>query len=493
MNSVKNEKFYVSKTRSEYRDEKEKKDVEKATNKKRRLVLIIFILVLVLFFIIAFNILFRPSIILKGSRKVTINYQEQYKEKGYTAKYLGKNVTDDVKTSGKVNSNKLGIYELKYSIKKNIFTKTITRIVEVKDLSEPEIILDGGKKVSVCPYDEYKETGYKAIDNYDGDLTKKVNVKKDKTKYVYEVSDSSGNKAKISRKITYEDNEKPNITLKGGNKIYTFINEPLDDPGVNVTDNCDKEIASKIKVSSGVDTKKLGVYKILYVVVDKSGNKTEVEREVEVIEKGKNGTIYLTFDDGPQEGTTNVILDILKKYNVKATFFVINIGPDSLIKREFDEGHTVALHTATHDYGYVYSSVDNYFSDLNTISKRVEKITGEKSMIIRFPGGSSNTISRKYSSGIMTTLTNEVHKRGYKYYDWNISSGDAGGVKTADGVYNTVISQLSKDRVNMVLFHDIKPYTRDALARIIEYGKNNGYTFDKITTKTDEIHQRVNN
>mgnify|MGYP003310902239 CR=1 FL=1 len=88
----------------------------------------------------------------------------------------------------------------------------------------------------------------------------------------------------------------------------------------------------------------------------------------------------------------------------------------------------------------------------------------------------------------------EVLNRGYKYYDWNISSGDAaGGSPTPTQIKNNVVNGLRKDRINMVLMHDIKTYTRDALRDIIRYGKANGYTFEKITMDTDMITQRVNN
>ena len=153
----------------------------------------------------------------------------------------------------------------------------------------------------------------------------------------------------------------------------------------------------------------------------------------------------------------------------------------------------MALHTASHNYSYIYSSVDNYYSDLYSVRERVKRLTGKDADIIRFPGGSSNTISRKYSEGIMSILTSDVLKRGFRYYDWNLASGDAGEFHTADEVYHYVISHLSKERINVVLMHDIKPYTRDALRRIIQYGKENGYVFNKITSKTEMLTQRVNN
>ena len=94
----------------------------------------------------------------------------------------------------------------------------------------------------------------------------------------------------------------------------------------------------------------------------------------------------------------------------------------------------------------------------------------------------------------MTRLTQELVNRGYKYYDWNLSSGDAeGGSPSPDKIYNNVVNSLRQGRVNMVLMHDIKTYTRDALRNIIKFGKNNGYRFEKITMDTEMITQRVNN
>ena len=245
--------------------------------------------------------------------------------------------------------------------------------------------------------------------------------------------------------------------------------------------------------SGSVDTNSSDDQTLTYTVEDKAHNKTEAKRKIKMVRRDSPGTIYLTFDDGPNNGTTNVILDILKEENVKATFFVTGKGPDELIKREYDEGHTVALHTFSHSYPTVYQSVDAYFNDLTKVHDRVAAITGYDSRIIRFPGGSSNTVSRHYQEGLMTTLTKEVLEKGYYYYDWNISSGDAGEYKDARSIINQVTRSLSKERTNMVLMHDIKPYTRDALREIIKYGKENGYHFDKITPGTKMIRQKVNN
>lgn len=310
---------------------------------------------------------------------------------------------------------------------------------------------------------------------------------------IYEVEDKAHNKTSVTRKIQVGDKRKPTIELTGGDIVFSYIGEAYVEPGYKATDNCDGDITGMVITSGSVDINNSNDQVLTYTVEDKAHNKTEAKRTIKMVRRDSPGTIYLTFDDGPNYGTTNVILDILKEENVKATFFVTGKGPDELIKREYDEGHTVALHTFSHNYQTVYQSVDAYFNDLTKVHDRVASITGYDSRIIRFPGGSSNTISRHYQEGIMTTLTKEVIEKGYYYYDWNISSGDAGEYKDSSSIINQVTRNLSKERTNMVLMHDIKPYTRDALREIIKYGKENGYHFDKITTGTKMIRQKVNN
>ena len=164
-----------------------------------------------------------------------------------------------------------------------------------------------------------------------------------------------------------------------------------------------------------------------------------------------------------------------------------------MIKRIYDEGHTVALHTASHDYSYVYSSVDNYFNDLNKVANRVKNITGVDAKIIRFPGGSSNTVSRNYSNGIMSTLTGMVLDKGYRYFDWNVDAMDASSARSSSDVFYNVTGHLSGSRANVVLMHDTKAITRDALRDIIKFGKDNGYSFSKITMDTYMVRHSVNN
>jgi len=205
------------------------------------------------------------------------------------------------------------------------------------------------------------------------------------------------------------------------------------------------------------------------------------------------GVVYLTYDDGPGD-YTNALLDVLKKYDVKATFFVTSRGADDVIRREYDEGHTVALHTWSHNYAYVYSSMANYFADLQQISDRVKNITGVESKLIRFPGGSSNTVSTRYDgrTRIMSKLTREVEARGYQYFDWNVDSDDAGRANSSDVVYANVINRL-KPGPNVVLQHDIKPYSVEAVERIIQWCNDNNYVFEPLTSDSPTVHHGVNN
>jgi peptidoglycan/xylan/chitin deacetylase (PgdA/CDA1 family) len=132
---------------------------------------------------------------------------------------------------------------------------------------------------------------------------------------------------------------------------------------------------------------------------------------------------------------------------------------------------------------------------MNAIGDRIERITGQRTDVIRFPGGGSNTVSRHYNTGIMTVLAKDVEEKGYNYVDWNVDSRDAepAVTKTSDDVYNNVVNQLSKYRGNVILMHDIKKTTAGAIESIVKYGINNGYKFDVLTKDTGICHHRVAN
>lgn len=204
---------------------------------------------------------------------------------------------------------------------------------------------------------------------------------------------------------------------------------------------------------------------------------------------------YLTFDDGPSDNTLK-ILDILKKANAKASFFVIGTAKLDYIKRIHAEGHTVALHANNHDYSKIYKSEKAYFDDLNKLSNKVKNLIGIEPKIMRFPGGSSNTISKDYNRGIMTRLTKQVQQKGYTYVDWNVDSNDATGNNVPKTKILNSIKSSSRGKGDIcVLMHDTaaKKTTVEALPEIISYLRAQGYHFEALTTESPVFHHGVNN
>ncbi len=207
-------------------------------------------------------------------------------------------------------------------------------------------------------------------------------------------------------------------------------------------------------------------------------------------------TVYLTFDDGPSENTQPV-LDILDRYGIKATFFVTGMHPNyfPMIATCYKAGHTIGMHTYSHDYSDVYASVDAYWADLNKIAGVVRDQIGYVPCFIRFPGGSSNTVSANYTLGIMSELSQEVVAEGYQYFDWDASCGD-GAEHTADELVDATIADTSYDYQSIVfLMHDgtDKESTVEALPRIIEYFKSEGYEFAPIDRTTRVPHHGIGN
>jgi len=184
-----------------------------------------------------------------------------------------------------------------------------------------------------------------------------------------------------------------------------------------------------------------------------------------------------------------------KKYGVKATFFVTNEDPDyqDMIAKEAEAGHTVAIHSASHDYPKIYQSTDAYMADLYEMNDIIKAQTGKSASIIRFPGGASNTVSADYCKGIMTQLVSLVEASGFQYCDWNVSSGDAGETKDTNQVVENVVSGIQKHKVSVVLQHDIKGFSVNAVERIIQWGLSEGYTFLPLTTSSPMVHHGINN
>ena len=443
-----------------------------------------------------------------GDRELTLEYGQSYEQPEITASFYGSRLQTQpvdvpVTISGQVDTGRLGTYMQKYIAQYNGCEGTAYRRVHVVDTQAPVITLTVNPEKVTLPGETYEEEGFTATDNHDGDVTHLVKRDVSKSKIVYTVSDTSGNVTTVERVIVYEDPEPPVLKLKGKDAITLRVGQSYQEPGYSAEDNCDGNLTGKVTVSGSVDTSKSGIYCLTYSVSDSRGNKTTKYRTVSVLSESTvtppsvvypaGKTIYLTFDDGPSAHTGR-LLDVLKKYNVKATFFVVN-RPSyySLVKRAHQEGHTVAIHAKSHTYKKIYASPQAYYTDLYAMQEIIKNLTGETTTMFRFPGGSSNRVSKKYCKGIMTFLTQELVNKGFQFFDWNVDSNDAGGAKTADKVFQNVISGVSKQNYSVVLQHDTKGYSVDAVERIIVWGLENGYTFRALEPNSPGCHHHLNN
>lgn len=221
---------------------------------------------------------------------------------------------------------------------------------------------------------------------------------------------------------------------------------------------------------------------------------TQAQPEETSVEEENSKIVYLTFDDGPSSNT-NAILDILKEYNVKATFFV-NGKTDEIskegYKRIVEEGHTLAMHSYTHVYKEVYASKEAFLEDVYRLQNYLFDLTGTKPIYYRFPGGSSNTISEMD----MQIFIQALHEEGMEYFDWNVANGDGGNKElTTDQILTNVWNDIPKYEHSMILMHDSvqKGFTVEALPEMIKQLQEAGYTILPIDDTTPLIqHIRDN-
>ena len=389
--------------------------------------------------------------------------------------------TDDVTTKEKIDTSKLGektfhyVYKNKeYQGKYTVIDKTAPVLTLKTYQTDTNEELSAESFVESCQDDSKVTYSISKTNNKEGESTVEITA-----------TDSYGNSTtETTTVVRVADTEAPNVAsiapiinvLKGDSFDY--------EADLGVTDNMDAN--PKVECSTKVDFDTPGTYELNYTITDRSGNSTTATQTINVIDGTEETAkvVYLTFDDGPSSDVTPQILDTLKKYHAKATFFVIGTAVSAnpeMLQREYDEGHSIGLHSYTHDYA-IYTSQDTYFSDLNAIADAVNDVLGYKSNIIRFPGGSSNTISANYSTGIMSALVDAVEEKGYEYYDWDVGSGDASG----DGVdTSTIIANATSGTADQmtILFHDTsaKQTSADALATVIEYYESQGYVFLGLT------------
>lgn len=427
------------------------------------------------------------SLYLQGESVMAVEVGDTFDDPGAKAEsydWLRGERVASVRCQGTVDTATAGIYELTYEAEFHGIVRTASRQVHVVESLDPVITLQSNPEAYTLPGAEYVEEGYTATDWFDGDITHLVQRTVEDGKVLYTVTSSSGRSTTLERTIRYSDPTAPELILNEGDAITVYAGQPFQDPGFTATDNVDGDLTAQVEVNGYVDVHALGDYELTYTATDNWGNTTSAKRTVTVVPKDPNKVIYLTFDDGPGPYTEK-LLNVLEEYGVKATFFLVNTDYIYLAERMAADGHSVGIHSINHNFSQIYSSDEAYFEDLYGMQAILEEYTGQTTYLFRFPGGSSNTISKRYSKGIMSRLTVSTQEAGFRYFDWNVDSRDASiednAAASADDVYHNVVSGISTRKSSIVLMHDIKGFSVAAVERIIIWGLSHGYTFLRLT------------
>ena len=214
------------------------------------------------------------------------------------------------------------------------------------------------------------------------------------------------------------------------------------------------------------------------------GENKEAARDADIERKELTKTAFLTFDDGPSKNTEKV-LDILKEYQIKATFFIVaqEITPEreAIVNRMIKEGHVVGIHTYNHNYKKIYKSKQSCLEDILKSSERIEEATGIAPRYYRFPYGSANC----YISGFCNDIIEELNNRNIQYIDWNVSGEDAIGKPTSYSIMKNIRS-FDRYMEPVILLHDGQSngLTAKVLPQIIEKIKKEGYGFGTIDQRS---------
>ena len=440
-----------------------------------------------------------------GEDDVTLEFGTPYTEPGVYAVTVGSLFGEsgtrlDVRTDGSVDTGRLGTYVLRYTARYAFSEYSTERRVTVVDTTPPIITLKHIEGYEPNWMTGYAEEGYSAYDACDGDLSGYVLRTRLDDRVVYSVIDSSGNMAHAERLLPALDYQPPTVTVLGEPELVMQAGLWYEDAGAQAVDSKGNDLSEFLVTEGSVTPWVTGRYTITYTLTSEYGEKISASRSVrvvpapmpaEVTPAGK--TIYLTFDDGPGPYTEQ-LLDVLDRYGAKATFFVT--AQDSkyfdMIGRAARAGHSIGVHSSSHSYNRIYASEEAFFEDFFNMEEIIYRQTGSYTQLFRFPGGSSNTVSR-FNSGIMSRLTAIMTDMGYKYFDWNVSSGDAGETSRTTQIVKNIEDGCSQLKASVVLQHDIKDYSVAAVESVLQWGQANGYTFRALQLDSPGAHHSLNN
>ncbi len=265
------------------------------------------------------------------------------------------------------------------------------------------------------------------------------------------------------------------------------VNENKQNENYNIisSENSTKNIISNSESSSNSNINQNTSNTEIKEDIKSNQSKEKFVENVDDIYNGEEGKrVFLTFDDGPSTSVTPHILDTLKKYNIKATFFVLgNRVSDNaeLIKREYNEGHYIANHGYSHRYDKIYASSKNVLKEYNKTEQEIKKALGDEnysSNLFRFPGGS---IGGEYDK-IKEKAKIDLKRNQIAYLDWNALTNDAAGAYTKEKIIKNLKKTVGNKNNVVVLMHDApdKILTYETLEDIIKYLQQKGYSFKNM-------------
>ena len=372
---------------------------------------------LITLFVLLFNIIFLSMILFivdskekvhfsLNGKEAYVNLNGEYEEPGYTFEVCKRKKCLDIKqnvdSTNNIDTSTIGSYKVFYIARYKENEYKIEREVIVKDLIPPTIELKSGEEIEICPSSEYKDPGYKATDNYDGDLTDKVQIEKEDNKITYTVEDSSGNITTVERTYKKTDTKPPTIKLKGSNTINLAVNEKYKEPGYVVEDNCDNDLTKNVTVEGTVDTSQEGTYKLKYTIKDSSGNKSTVERNV-VVKK-----TYSFATDNPNEYAKKLTQYIKENnYNVSVGYVNLKNGHTYYYK-ENTVYFGASLVKAVDDL-YIYEKTELNNNTKNLVKKAISVSDNNAHMNLVKIIGLDNLRAYGQSLGATHFLTNKTN------------------------------------------------------------------------------------
>ena len=289
----------------------------------------------------------------------------------------------------------------------------------------------------------------------------------------------------------------PRIELTDGEELTVLCGRPFRAPGCRAFGEDGSDRTESVTVTGEVVCWRVGEYELRYTLTQDGETLAERTRLVRVVpqelpetKEAEAKVIYLTFDDGPCKDTPE-LLDILARYDAKATFFIVAHHHDedlAVLPRMAEEGHAIGIHANYHPEGNLTDNEERFFEDIMQVQELVYRYTGDYASLYRFPGSSRNASwLTSGDNGGFDALTQKLHDMGLRFYDWNLQIEDK--ATGAPGTLDNFIFGVPRAELPLiVLQHDVRYFSIAAMERMLQWGVENGYEFRAMDATVPEVH-----